>query len=139
MEEKIIVGIIVSAVAFFSVYAITPVLIRALEKRNICVQDANKKGDVMVARPGGISIIIGFVASLITFYLFFPISEVLAVIVTSILAFLVGIIDDRRVMGGWFKPAALAFCAAPILLLGCLLYTSPSPRDYAASRMPSSA
>ena len=23
--------------------------------------------------------------------------------------------------------------------LGCLLYTSPSPRDYAASRMPSSA
>ena len=24
-------------------------------------------------------------------------------------------------------------------LLGCLLYTSPSPRDYAASRMPSSA
>ena len=25
------------------------------------------------------------------------------------------------------------------LLYGCLLYTSPSPRDYAASRMPSSA
>ena len=24
-------------------------------------------------------------------------------------------------------------------LYGCLLYTSPSPRDYAASRMPSSA
>ena len=26
-----------------------------------------------------------------------------------------------------------------IMSLGCLLYTSPSPRDYAASRMPSSA
>ena len=25
------------------------------------------------------------------------------------------------------------------LLMACLLYTSPSPRDYAASRMPSSA
>ena len=25
------------------------------------------------------------------------------------------------------------------ILLTCLLYTSPSPRDYAASRMPSSA
>ena len=24
-------------------------------------------------------------------------------------------------------------------MVGCLLYTSPSPRDYAASRMPSSA
>ena len=28
---------------------------------------------------------------------------------------------------------------ATIDALGCLLYTSPSPRDYAASRMPSSA
>ena len=27
----------------------------------------------------------------------------------------------------------------PGLTQGCLLYTSPSPRDYAASRMPSSA
>ncbi|GAB5765654.1 hypothetical protein JMUB7523_18070 [Staphylococcus aureus] len=26
-----------------------------------------------------------------------------------------------------------------LFLLVCLLYTSPSPRDYAASRMPSSA
>ena len=26
-----------------------------------------------------------------------------------------------------------------VLFCGCLLYTSPSPRDYAASRMPSSA
>ena len=26
-----------------------------------------------------------------------------------------------------------------IVIIGCLLYTSPSPRDYAASRMPSSA
>ena len=26
-----------------------------------------------------------------------------------------------------------------VLIIGCLLYTSPSPRDYAASRMPSSA
>ena len=27
----------------------------------------------------------------------------------------------------------------PVAFVGCLLYTSPSPRDYAASRMPSSA
>ena len=30
-------------------------------------------------------------------------------------------------------------CILMIPLNGCLLYTSPSPRDYAASRMPSSA
>ena len=118
MEEKIIVAIIVSAIAFFSIYAFTPVLIKFLEKRNLTVKDANKKGDVMIPRPGGISILIGIVASEITLYFFFPISEVLAIIIVSILGFSVGIIDDRKVMGGWFKPVALAFCATPIFLLG---------------------
>ena len=118
MEEKIIVAIIVSAIAFFSIYAFTPVLIKFLEKRNLTVKDANKKGDVMIPRPGGISILIGIVASEITLYFFFPISEVLAIIIVSILGFSVGIIDDRKVMGGWFKPVALAFFATPIFLLG---------------------
>ena len=118
MEEKIIAAIIVSAIAFFSIYAFTPILIKFLQKRNLTVKDANKTGNVMIPRPGGISILIGIVASEITLYFFFPISEILAVIITSILGFSVGIIDDKKTMGGWFKPAALAFCAAPILLLG---------------------
>ena len=118
MEEKIIVAIIVSAIAFFSIYAFTPVLIKFLEKRNLTVKDVNKIGDVMIPRPGGISIMIGIVASEIMLYLFFPISEILAIIITSVLGFSVGIIDDKKTMGGWFKPLALAFCAAPILLLG---------------------
>ena len=118
MEEKIIVAIIVSAIAFFSIYAFTPILIKFLEKRNLTVKDVNKIGDVMIPRPGGISIMIGIVASEIMLYLFFPISEILAIIITSVLGFSVGIIDDKKTMGGWFKPLALAFCAAPILLLG---------------------
>ena len=72
----------------------------------------------MVPRHGGISIVIGLIASEIALYAFFPISEILAVVIVSILGFSVGIVDDRKVMGGWFKPVALAFCAAPILLLG---------------------
>ena len=118
MEEKIIVAIIVSAIAFFSIYVFTPILIKFLEKRNLTVKDVNKIGDVMIPRPGGISIMIGIVASEIMLYLFFPISEILAIIITSVLGFSVGIIDDKKTMGGWFKPLALAFCAAPILLLG---------------------
>ena len=118
MEEKIIVAIIVSAIAFFSIYAFTPILIKFLEKRNLTVKDVNKKDNVMIPRPGGISILIGIVASEIVLYSFFPISEILAIIITSILGFSVGIIDDKKTMGGWFKPVALAFCSAPILLLG---------------------
>ena len=43
----------------------------------------------------------------------------------------------RSVLGGRMNLAL--FETMPNLLIGCLLYTSPSPRDYAASRMPSSA
>jgi len=118
LEEKIIIAIIVSAIAFFSIYAFTPVLIKFLQKRNLTVKDVNKPGNIMIPRPGGISILLGIVASEITLYLFFPISEILAIIITSILGFSVGIIDDKKTMGGWFKPLALAFCTAPILLLG---------------------
>jgi UDP-N-acetylglucosamine--dolichyl-phosphate N-acetylglucosaminephosphotransferase len=118
LEEKIIAAIIVSAIAFFSIYAFTPILIKFLEKRNLTVKDVNKKDNVMIPRPGGISIVIGLIASEIALYAFFPISEILAILIVSILGFSVGIVDDRKVMGGWFKPVALAFCAAPILLLG---------------------
>ena len=118
MQEQIIIAIIVSSIAFFSVYGLTPIFIKALASRNLTVKDVNKKGDVMIPRPGGIPIVIGLVAAEIALYAFFPISEILAVIIVSILGFCVGFVDDRKVMGGWFKPVALAVCAAPILLLG---------------------
>ena len=118
MENQIIAAVLVSIVAFFTVFTITPFLIKFLEKRNLVVKDYNRKGGAMVARPGGISIIIGVIASELVLYAFFPSIHILAIVITSSLAFCVGIVDDRRVMGGWFKPVALAFCAIPILLLG---------------------
>ena len=78
----------------------------------------NKKEDVMVVRPGGPSLILGIVVSEVILYGFFPLNEILAVIITSFLAFLVGYVDDRKVMGGWFKPVALAIASLPIIVLG---------------------
>ena len=118
MEQYIIAAIITIIIGFFSIYALTPIVIRALEKRNVTVIDVNKKEKTLVARPGGLSIIVGIISSLIALYFFFPVVEILAIAITSGLAFLVGIIDDRKTMGGWFKPLALAFCAIPIILLG---------------------
>ena len=118
MEQYIIAAIITIIIGFFSVYALTPIVIRALEKRNVTVIDVSKKEKTLVARPGGLSIIVGIISSLIALYFFFPVVEILAIAITSGLAFLVGIIDDRKTMGGWFKPLALAFCAIPIILLG---------------------
>ena len=118
MQDQIVIAVLVSLVAFFSVYVITPFLIRELEKRNQKVKDYNRIGGAMVPRPGGPSILAGIIAAELVLFVFVPIVEIIAIIITTSLAFLVGLIDDKKVMGGWFKPVALAFTAIPILLLG---------------------
>ena len=118
MTELIISGMVSCLVAFFAVYLGTPPLIRLLERHSVVVRDVHKKGIVMVPRPGGPSIILGIVSSQAVLYAFLQLNEILAVILVTVLAFLIGYVDDRRVMGGWFKPVALAAAAAPILLLG---------------------
>ncbi len=96
----------------------TPPLIKFLEKRNLSVKDVNKKGNVLIVRPGGPSIIAGIIASEIVLYAFLQMNEILAILITTSAAFVIGYVDDRKVMGGWFKPIALAFAAIPIIALG---------------------
>lgn len=118
MFDQIIQAILVSIIAFFSVYVITPFLIQSLEKRNLTVKDYHREGGAMIPRPGGPSILIGVIASELTLYFFFPTTAIITILVTTSLAFVVGIIDDRKVLGGWFKPLALAASALPIIFLG---------------------
>jgi len=116
--ELILPAVASCIVAFFVVFLMTPPLIKFLEKRNLVVKDVNKKEDVMVARPGGLSIIAGIIVSEIVLYAFLQSNEILAIIITTSAAFVIGYVDDRKVMGGWFKPAALAIAAIPIIALG---------------------
>ncbi len=118
MIELIVPAVVSCIIAFFVVFVMTPPLIKFLEKRNLAVKDMNKKGDVMVVRPGGPSIIAGIIASEIVLYGFLQLNEILAIIITTSAAFVIGYIDDRKAMGGWFKPAALAFAAIPIIVFG---------------------
>ena len=118
MIELILPAVASCIVAFFVVFLMTPPLIKFLEKRNLTVKDVNKKEDVMVARPGGLSIITGIIASEIVLYAFLQSNEILAIIITTSAAFVIGYVDDRKVMGGWFKPVALAIAATPIIALG---------------------
>jgi len=118
LTELIIPAIVSCVIAFFAVYLITPPLITFLQKRNMTVIDMHKKEPVMIARPGGISIIIGIIASEIALYAFLQMNEILAILITTFLAFLIGYVDDRKRMGGWWKPIALAIAALPIIFLG---------------------
>ena len=118
MIELLLPAIVSCIIAFFVVFLMTPPLIKFLEKRNLAVKDMNKKEDVMVVRPGGPSIIVAIIASEIILYAFLQLNEIIAIIVTTSAAFVVGYVDDRKVMGGWFKPVALALAAIPIIAFG---------------------
>ena len=118
MIELILPAIVSCIAAFFVVLTMTPPLIKFLEKRNLVVKDVNKKENVMVVRPGGPSIIVGIIISEIILYAFLQLNEILAIIITTSAAFVIGYVDDRKVMSGWFKPIALVIAAIPIIVLG---------------------
>jgi UDP-N-acetylmuramyl pentapeptide phosphotransferase/UDP-N-acetylglucosamine-1-phosphate transferase len=114
----VIPAVISCIIAFFVVFVTTPPLIKFLQKRNMAVKDMNKKEEVMVVRPGGPSILLGIIVSEIVLYAFLQLNEIIAIIITTSAAFAIGYVDDRKVMGGWFKPATLAIAAIPIIAFG---------------------
>lgn len=122
MQDYIIAGLVSSAIAFFVVFGLVPPLIKSLSKKNWAVKDVNRIGGAMVPRPGGPVILTGIIVSEISLYFLLPqqISTrgLAALLITTSIAFVVGFIDDRRVMSGWFKPLALVGAAIPIIALG---------------------
>ncbi|MBA4460495.1 MAG: UDP-N-acetylglucosamine-1-phosphate transferase, partial [Nitrosopumilaceae archaeon] len=88
MTELIIPVIISCLIAFFAVYLTMPPLIKYLNRKNLSVRDIHKKGEVMVVRPGGPALIIGVITSEIVLYGFLQLNEILAIIITTFIAFL---------------------------------------------------
>jgi len=54
----------------------------------------------------------------LTFLMGICVYSIILIIITTFAAFVIGYIDDRKAMGGWFKPVALAFAAIPIIVFG---------------------
>lgn len=122
MQDYIIAGLVSSAIAFFVVFGLVPQLIKSLNKKNWAVKDVNRIGGAMVPRPGGPVILAGIIISEMSLYFLLPqqinTRGLAALLITTSIAFVVGFIDDRRVMSGWFKPLALVGAAIPIIALG---------------------
>lgn len=113
-----IYGIIVSAVSFLIIFFITPVFIEYLTRKGRVVVDYHKPGKPMVPRPAGPVLLIGIVISEIILYFLILDVKIISVLLTTIIAFIIGYIDDLKTMPGWFKPAALILAAIPIIVLG---------------------
>ncbi|MBM3904314.1 MAG: UDP-N-acetylglucosamine-1-phosphate transferase [Thaumarchaeota archaeon] len=123
MQEFIIAAVAASAIAFFVVLGLVPPLIKTLTRKNWAVKDVNRIGGAMVPRPGGPAILAGIITAEISLYFLLPQEKIItkgitALIITTSAAFVIGFIDDRKVMSGWFKPLALAGAAIPIIALG---------------------
>jgi len=108
----------VSAISFLIVFFITPAFIEYLTRKGRVVVDYHKPGKPMVPRPAGPVLLIGIVISEIILYFLILDVKIISVLLTTIIAFIIGYIDDLKTMPGWFKPAALILAAIPIIVLG---------------------
>jgi len=113
-----IYGVFASAISFLTVYFAMPKAIAFLLKKGMVVQDYHKPERPKIPRPAGPILIMGITLTLIVIYFLTFNEKILAILFTAIIAFIIGYIDDRKVMPGWFKPVALLIAALPILLLG---------------------
>lgn len=114
----LIYGIIVSAISFFVVLFTTPKIISSLVAKGEVVEDYHKPDKPAVPRPAGPVLLIGIASAEIVLYLLTLNIKVIAILLTSIIAFIVGFIDDRKIMPGWFKPIALIAAAIPLIASG---------------------
>lgn len=108
---------IVSSISFLIVYFLMPWFIRYLIKKGSVVQDYHKSKRPAVPRPAGPILLLGIAISEFILYFLVPDVKILAILLTTVIAFIVGYIDDIRVMPGWFKPVALVAAAVPIIIL----------------------
>lgn len=107
-----------SAISFLIVFFITPPFIEYLTKKGRVVLDYHKPGKPKVPRPAGPVLLMGIVISEIILYFIISDVKIISVLLTTIIAFIIGYIDDLKTMPGWFKPAALILAATPIIVLG---------------------
>jgi UDP-GlcNAc:undecaprenyl-phosphate GlcNAc-1-phosphate transferase len=100
----LIYGVIASAISFLVTLIATPKMISSLIAQGSVVQDYHKPGRPNVPRPAGPVLLGGIAASEIILYLLTLNMTIMAIMLTTVIAFIIGFIDDRKVLPGWFKP-----------------------------------
>ena len=110
-------GSIAAVTALVASAAIAWYLSIALPKVGRTVPDV-MKGNRPVAHPGGPAIFVGIAAGLIALWAATGDVQLIAMLAVVTITFIVGIIDDIRVLPGPVKVAGTVIAALPILLMG---------------------
>ena len=114
----LITATIVSLVSFGVIFFLMPKSIRSLKLKGMVVKDYHKPGKSDIPRPAGPILLLGIALAEVILYILTLSDAVLAILLTTVIGFIVGIVDDIRIMPGWFKPLALVAAAIPLILLG---------------------
>ena len=90
-----------------------PRTISSLISKGKVVKDFHKPELPLIPRPAGPTLLVGIAsAEIILFLLTFNV-KVIAILLTTVIGFIIGLIDDKRVMPGSFKPLALILGLSP--------------------------
>lgn len=117
-KEILIYGIIASAMSFFITLFGTAKMINWLTAKGEVVQDYHKPDKPRIPRPAGPALVAGIVAAEIILFLLTWKIRVIAILLTAVISFFIGFVDDKKVLPGWFKPVALIIAAIPLIVLG---------------------
>ena len=128
---EIITLIILFGISFLATYFIVPLVMKFARSRGWIGIDIHKLEKPEVPESGGISIALGLVISLVISIFIFPtlINEILVILLTVIIASIIGIIDDRIKLSSLEKTALTIINGGPIFLLyyvGFIEYQSPT-------------
>ena len=134
MRELGLVLLVAAAITYLVTGVVRSVLVRTGRVAEIRQRDVHTQPTPSV---GGVAMFTGLVcAVLLAGQLpaltrgFAPVTpEMTAVIAGAFAIVVVGIVDDLYELGALAKLAGQFFAALLMAFMGCLLYTSPSPRD----------
>ena len=115
-EEFIVITIIASVISFLIPLIITPTFIKFLKINGKIVNDNHKPNKPKIPRPGGPILLSSIIAGELILFFITGFHEIIGIIITTTIAFVIGIIDDFRTMPGWFKPTALILSAIPLII-----------------------
>ena len=115
-EAIIIVTIIASSISFLISLILTPSFIKFLTVKGKVVIDRHKPNNPSIPRPGGPILLSSIIVGELILFFLTGFQEIIGIIITTSVAFIIGIVDDFKTMPGWFKPIALILAAIPLIV-----------------------
>lgn len=108
--------VIASIISFLINITLMPKFINFLKSKGKVVNDNHKPNKPKVPRPAGPILLLSIIIGELLLYFITGNLEIISILITTSIAFIIGIIDDFKIMPGWFKPAALIIASIPLIL-----------------------